>query len=80
MLTADLFSPSAPLLILRAVESTRRDDLDEAALEALQQPGHEPGCFRGRRVSVGIEATVTLWPDGPPEVDEETAANGSTKG
>ena len=60
--------------------STGRDDLDEAALEALEQRSYEPGRFRGRRVSVIIEVTVTFWPDGPPEIDEETAVDGSTPG
>jgi len=61
-------------------QSTGRDDLDEAALEALQERTYEPGRFRGRRVSVAIEVTVTFWPDGPPEIDEETAADGATSG
>ena len=48
--------------------------LDEAALEALQERSYEPGRFHGRRVAVVFEVMVTFWPDGPPEIEDESAA------
>ena len=56
--------------------STGREDLDEAALEALSQRLYEPGRFRGRRVGVALDVVVSFWPEGPPEI-EEAGATGS---
>jgi TonB family protein len=72
--------PDGEVAGIETKRSTGSEALDEAALEALQQRSYEPGRFRGRHVTVAIEVTVTFWPDGPPEIEDEAAAGASTNG
>lgn len=65
---------------LEVKRSTGSEALDEAALEGLRQRSYEPGRYRGRNVSVVVEVIVTFWPEGPPEVLDEAAADESSAG
>ena len=58
-------------------KSAGSPELDEAALEAIRQRSYEPGRFRGRRVAVGFDLVITFWPDGPPEVEDESGSDGA---
>ena len=64
--------PEGAVARVKLKQSTGREDLDQAAVAALQEREYEPGRFRGMRVAVKLEITVTFWPDGPPEIDEDT--------
>ena len=57
--------------------STGHEELDEAALEAIRQRVYEPGRFRGRRVGVSFDLVVTFWPEGPPEVEDQSVESGA---